>query len=114
MKYKTSPELRPPPHIYGDSYERTSDPWHRNAFPRGLEWAAPNQGDVRRCGWMATDTWGNPIGFVPDGTEVTATPTQIREMEQDMRDRLMGMGTDEAIKHGVYDRESSEEGREGA
>ena len=34
MKYAIDEHLRPPPHFfYGDSYERGSDPWHKDAFP---------------------------------------------------------------------------------
>ena len=96
MKYTTSEKLRPPPTWYGDEYERSLDPWHRDAFPSELAHAAPNQATPRKSGWMALDGIGNPIGFFPDGTDVEATPQQIRMMKQDMRDRLMEMGADAA------------------
>lgn len=101
MKYTTSEQLRPPPTWYGDEYERSLDPWHRDAFPTGLEEAAPNQTYPRKSGWMALDGVGNAIGFFPDGTEVEATPKQIRMMKQDMIDRLMEMGADAAKE--LYD-----------
>lgn len=103
MKYTTSNKLRPPPHIYGDAWERTTDPWHKSAFPEHLAHAAPNQSDERRGGWSAVDNWGNEIGFVADGTEVEATPQQIREMKQDMQDALMRAGADTAVSLGIYD-----------
>lgn len=102
MKYTTSELLRPPPTWYGDEYERSQDPWHRDAFPPELAHAAPNQSFPRRCGWMALDACGNPIGFVPDGTEVEATPKQILQMKSDMRDRLMAIGADNATENGLY------------
>lgn len=101
MRYKVSKELRPPPHIYGDLYERSLDPWHKDAFPPELSHAAPSQGQ-RAEGWMAIDHIGNPIGFFPDGMEVEATPQQIRVMLPDMRDRLMSIGADAAVAHGMY------------
>ena len=53
-----------------DSWERALDPWHRDAFPDEFKDAAPNQQDKRREGWMGYDWCGNPIIFVPDGTEI--------------------------------------------
>ena len=111
MKYTTSPELRPPPHIYGDEWERSSDPWHKSQFPTGLEWVAPDQSDTHKNGWMAVDNWGNQIGFVADGTEVEATPKQILCMKQDMQDALMQMGATTAIESGLYS--AAEAAREG-
>ena len=110
MRYTTSPELRPPPHIYGDEWERSSDPWHKSQFPNGLEWAAPNQSDSPKSGWMAVDNWGNQIGFVADGTEVETTPAQILKMKPDMREALMRVGADEAARHGVYALKDRENG----
>jgi hypothetical protein len=103
MKYVTGPDLRPPPHIYGDEYERSLDPWHKDAFPRHVAHAAPDQSPQRKSGWMGMDHWGNPIIFVPDGTEVEVVPTQIRRMKPDMQDRLMKMGEETVIKHGLYE-----------
>ena len=94
MKYTTSETLRPPPHWYGDLYERSLDPWHRDAFPPGLEHVAPVQTNPRTSGWMALDWCGNALDFFPDGSEVEATPQQIREMKPDMRDTLMQMGAE--------------------
>ena len=101
MKYTTSETLRPPPTWYGDEYERSSDPWHKDAFPDELKYAAPHQTEKRMDGWMALDGYGNPIGFCPDGTEVEASPAQIRRMKPDMRDRLMAIGASnkEYIEH---------------
>ena len=101
MKYRTSEKLRPPPTWYGDEYERTLDPWHRDAFPPELAHAAPNQTSPRAAGWMALDCIGNPLGFIPDGTEVEATPQQIWRMKRDMQDALMSMGAD--VMKPVYD-----------
>lgn len=70
MKVITSPEVKPPTFpFYVDDWERSLDPWHKDAFPDGLKWGAPNQGEERASGWMALDWVGNPLGFVPDGTE---------------------------------------------
>ena len=51
------------------SWERGSDPWHRDAFPDAFKDCAPNQ-DERKEGWFALDAWGNAIAFVADGTEM--------------------------------------------
>lgn len=68
---KTGPNQKPKPHsFYGDSYERGVDPWHRDAAPDEFKDRFPNQG-VRKEGWFLMDAWGNEIGWVPDGTEIT-------------------------------------------
>jgi hypothetical protein len=66
------------------SWERTADPWHRDAFKgTGLTDAdldnalvisleGPIRGGVRAEGWGGLDWCGNLICFVPDGTEVQA------------------------------------------
>lgn len=51
-------------------WERSSDPWHPDAFPDELKGAIPNQTSVRKEGWMAIDGVENPIGFYPDGMDV--------------------------------------------
>jgi hypothetical protein len=50
-------------------WERSADPWHPDAFPAGLKSAAPHRG-TRREGWMAIDGIENPIGFIPDNSDV--------------------------------------------
>ena len=70
---KTSETVKPHPHpFYGDSYERGLDPWHSDAFPAGLEFAGTD--GPRNSGWFLIDGFGNAIGFIPDGTDVTETP----------------------------------------
>lgn len=96
MKYIVSDKLRPPPTWYGDCYERTLDPWHRDAFvgvPNIDPDAVGSQGP-RKGGWMALDGFGNPIGFTPDGTEIEVTPQKVRELPADLRDELMRQGAD--------------------
>lgn len=48
-------------------WERSLDPWHKDAFPDGFKHAGTN--GERQMGWMGVDWAGNPIIFVPDGTE---------------------------------------------
>lgn len=71
MKIVTGPDVLPV--ILGpfapDSYERSLDPWHRDAFPSEFRDDAPNQGE-RKEGWMGIDWAGNPIVFIADGTEM--------------------------------------------
>lgn len=50
-----------------ERFERDLDPWHEGAFPP--EFKEAGTGGDRRAGWMALDHWGNPVGFIPDGTE---------------------------------------------
>lgn len=52
---------------------------------------------------MAIDSVGNAIGFVPDGTEVVATPKQMREMKPDLQDALMRIGADTASNARMYE-----------
>lgn len=72
MKLITSPTQKPiikgglEPH----DYERSRDPWHRDAFPDEFKDNAPEQAYPRKEGWMGIDYWGNPLIFVPDGTEI--------------------------------------------
>jgi hypothetical protein len=55
------------------TWERSLDPWHNDAF-KGVPIdekqidAFANKGE-RKSGWMALDGCGNPLVFVPDGTE---------------------------------------------
>lgn len=55
--------------FYGDNWERALDPWHRDAFPDEFKNSAPNQKGPRASGWFLLDAWGNPLVFVPDGTQ---------------------------------------------
>lgn len=67
-------------------WERSSSPWHVDAFKgTGLTdeqldnavcvgAAKGVERGVRQEGWMALDYWGNPVGFVPDGTEIQEEP----------------------------------------
>lgn len=110
MKYRTSPTMKPPPHWYGNLYERSSDPWHRDAFPPELADAAPNQSKERGKGWMALDAIGNPIGYFPDGSEVDASPTQMLAMDAEQRETLMQIGADEAERMGIYGKPAPVEG----
>ena len=50
-----------------ESFERSLDPWHEDAFPP--EFKESGTKGERRSGWMALDHWGNEVGFIPDGTE---------------------------------------------
>jgi hypothetical protein len=50
-----------------DHWERDLDPWHEDAFPAEFRHAG-TKGE-RAEGWMGVDWCGNPIVFVPDGTE---------------------------------------------
>ena len=54
-----------------DRWERGSDPWHADAFPDEFKERAPHQGK-RAEGWYDIDWCGNVIGFVPDGTPLSA------------------------------------------
>jgi hypothetical protein len=49
------------------SWERTLDPWHEDAFPIELSYAGTK--GKRKSGWLGVDWVGNPIIFIPDGTE---------------------------------------------
>lgn len=61
-------------------WERSNDPWHKDAFPEGVLKDPDNllilgggelkEGE-RKEGWMAYDSARNPAGFFPDGTEFT-------------------------------------------
>lgn len=69
MNPRVSKTVKPPVGGMGGSihdWERALDPWHVDAFPRGLEYSAPHA-EKRREGWMALDAWKNPIRFVADG-----------------------------------------------
>jgi hypothetical protein len=74
MKWITSDRCPPPSTFNGvgvDHWARSKDPWHRDAFPAEHQKSAPNQEAERLLGWMAEDWCGNPMFFVPDGTEVS-------------------------------------------
>ena len=49
-------------------WERDLDPWHAGAFPVGLQYAGTT--GERAKGWMGCDWCGNPLIFIPDGTEL--------------------------------------------
>lgn len=51
---------------------RSLDPWHRDAFPEGLQHAGST--GKRKEGWMGEDWCGNPIWFIPDGHESDTMP----------------------------------------
>jgi hypothetical protein len=51
------------------SFERGLDPWHRDAFPAHLQDQIADTGP-RTEGWFGLDWVGNPIYFIPDGTEI--------------------------------------------
>lgn len=72
MKYRADPHTKPPLGGLGGcihDWERSLDPWHKDAFPDEFKHLAPKQGE-RAKGWMALDTWKNPVMFVPDGERV--------------------------------------------
>lgn len=50
-----------------DSWERSLDPWHEDAFPDEFKYAGTK--GARAEGWMGVDWCGNPIVFIADGTE---------------------------------------------
>lgn len=56
------------------SYERSLDPWHADAFP--LEFRHAGTTGERKSGWMGVDWVGNPLIFVPDGTEMEVPDEQ--------------------------------------
>lgn len=70
---KVSKENKPPVGGMGGmiiDWERSLDPWHRDAFPDEFKEVAPRQEAERREGWIALDWVGNPLVFVADGEEV--------------------------------------------
>lgn len=72
MKQIVTADTKPPVGGMGGSihdWERSLDPWHRDAFPKEFKKDAPNQG-VRRKGWMALDAYRNPLMFLPDGEQM--------------------------------------------
>lgn len=67
-----TPDKKPPVGGFGGSihdWERSLDPWHVDAFPDRLKWAAIRSG-ARRNGWMALDAFGTQIAFVADGDRI--------------------------------------------
>jgi hypothetical protein len=46
---------------------RCLDPWHTDAFPDEFKYAGTT--GERKAGWLGLDWVGNPIIFIPDGTE---------------------------------------------
>lgn len=70
-----------PPGFNGvDYWERSGDPFHREAF-QGTELAGHGSGGVRRQGWMAIDWTENCLGFVPDGTRANGKPPKFELIE---------------------------------
>lgn len=65
----SSPAICPPLGAYGGSaaaYVRGKDPFHPDVMPSGVRrYFRPG---ARKDGWLAEDAWGNPIGFIADGT----------------------------------------------
>lgn len=68
MKRVTGPNVKPviKRGYIPDDYERALDPWHRDAFAGIANIGGTSE---RKEGWMALDWAGNPIAFIPDGTE---------------------------------------------
>lgn len=70
-KLVTGPDVKPLWEGYPiEEWERTLDPWHRDAFPEHLQDQIPCAGEARKEGWIGYDWAGNPIIFVADGTEI--------------------------------------------
>lgn len=72
-----SKDIKPKPHpLYGDNYVRGKDPFHPNAF-KGMsadiieQMRTYNPSPKQSEGWFLLDAWGNEIGFIPDGTEIS-------------------------------------------
>ncbi len=64
----TSETQKPTKDYYGVvEWERSLDPWHADAFPAEFKFVGTT--GERKSGWMGYDWCGNPIIFVPDGTE---------------------------------------------
>jgi len=65
---KISETQQPQKEYFGvDHWERALDPWHADAFPNEFKFAGTT--GERQSGWMGYDWCGNPVIFVPDGTE---------------------------------------------
>jgi hypothetical protein len=66
---RTSENQKPVGHFMSVvEWDRSLDPWHADAFPDELKHAGTT--GERKAGWMGYDWCGNPIVFIPDGTEV--------------------------------------------
>ena len=70
---KTSIAAPPPLPPSATYWERSSDPWHPNAFS-GIAsvygcFTTDQKNSQQASGWMAIDYAGNPIGFIADGSE---------------------------------------------
>jgi hypothetical protein len=50
------------------SWERSIDPWHKDAFP--LEFKHVGTDGERKAGWDGLDAYDNVITFIADGTEI--------------------------------------------
>lgn len=51
------------------SFERGLSPWHRDAFPKEFQHLFPSD-TTRQEGYFELDYWGNPVAWIPDGTEM--------------------------------------------
>lgn len=68
----TSETQKPLKKYYGVcEWERSLDPWHADAFPDEFKDHFRKHGSQgeRKSGWMGCDWCGNPLIFIPDGTE---------------------------------------------
>ncbi len=68
-----------PPQGYGEFWERSSDPWHPDAFPEEVAVTAfteEHKNSNRRGGWMNIDGYGNAVGFVSDESEFDGEPPE--------------------------------------
>lgn len=65
-KMMISESVKPPDVDYVESWERSKDPWHADAFPAEFKANAPSKG-VRSDGWIGVDHYGNSVAWIPDG-----------------------------------------------
>lgn len=80
------------------SWERSLDPFHRDAFAgtgltdEQLDNAITIGGKVndgeRKHGWLGLDWCGNPIAFVPDGTEMEGPVEKALKQERELDDMM--------------------------
>jgi len=77
----TSKYQKPEPHLfYGDNYERGLDPFHKDAAPDEFKDTEFFSGGKRNEGWFLLDTWGNQVGFYPDGTPIKPLESKAEEV----------------------------------
>lgn len=65
--YRVSKNI-PPPFSVCDYYERSCDPFAPGMIDEAL--GGPEVKHKPETGWMAIDFCENPVGFIPDGTEI--------------------------------------------